>query len=468
VKARTRTALGTLALLAAAAGALLWVRQADERAEGQRRAREAEGRVFDFAAAEVRELTVEARGDTTRLVRDGAGWRIPALEAAADRAAADALAERLAGAPKKGEAAPPPLDAKALAGFGLARPAVRVQAALAGGRTASLALGDPNPFDGSRWARAGDGPVLVVPGDLAAWLEKGTFDLRDKRLMFVGDEEGTRVEVSAPGHDYALVRQGDAWRLAAPVAEPADPATAGAVISALRGLRALGFEPLPAGGAPPPARFRVKVVSPVSGTHRLAAGAPPAGKGAVAPLRVRADERAEVALAPAGGLDDLAVDLFALRDKLLLRFARGEVTGLAVEAGGAVRVAADRREAGRDGAPDAWAVTAPRAGSADPARLGGILHALATLRAAAPVAPGASPASLGLAPAGRTVLLRGAAGEVARLEIGREQGGRTAVRSGPAGRPAWVETADLAVLPSGPADLEPPPLPPSGGKAEGK
>jgi len=454
VKARTRTALGTLALLAAAAGAVVWVRRADERADGERRVREAEGRVFDFAAAEVRELTVEARGGTTRLVRDGAGWRIPALDAPADRAAAEGLAERLAGALKKGEAAPLPLDERALASFGLARPAVRVQAALAGGRTAALALGDQNPFDGSRFARAGDGPVLVGPADLPAWLDKGTFDLRDRRLLLVGDEEGTRVEVSAPGLDYALLRQGEAWRLAAPVAEPADPATAGAVIGALRGLRALAFEPLPAGGALPPPRFRVKAVSPVSGTHRLAAGAPPAGKGAEAPLRVRVDDRAEVALAAAAALDALAVDLFALRDKLVLRFPRAEVIGLQVLSGGAVQVAAERREAGKDGTPDAWAVTAPRAGSAEPARLGGILHALATLRAAAPAAPGASAASLGLAPAVRTVLLRGAAGELARLEIGREQGGRTAVRSGTAGRPAWVESADLAVLPSGPADLE--------------
>ena len=178
MKARARTALLSLAMLGLAAGAVLaaWlgVERRDLAAEA---AREREEKVFAFAAAEVKELVVRAKGEETRLAREGDGWRVTApVQAEADRFAADAIAEKLASLRRRGEVAPAP--GGDLARFGLAAPRVTVEATLAGGRRETLALGDQSAFDGAVFARPTSGAVLAVPADARFALERGTADLR--------------------------------------------------------------------------------------------------------------------------------------------------------------------------------------------------------------------------------------------------------------------------------------------------
>jgi hypothetical protein len=179
VTARARTALSALAMLGLATGALAWGWYAIER-EGEREAdaKRREESVFSFAAADVREVVVRAKGDETRLVRDGDGWRIAApVEAPADAYAARTLVDRLAGLRRTREAAPPGGD---LAPFGLASPRVTIEVRLDGGRTETLAVGDSSAFDGSVFVRPTSGAVLVAPRETRWALERGTDDLRAK------------------------------------------------------------------------------------------------------------------------------------------------------------------------------------------------------------------------------------------------------------------------------------------------
>jgi len=458
MKARVRSALGTLLLLAAAGAALLWARHGlDEAGERERKDQESSERLFAFDAKEVQELVVEARGESTRLVRTEKGWRIPALDADADRAAADGVAERVAGARRKAEAAPAGADEKGLAGFGLARPRVRVEALLGGGRRERLELGDKSPFDGSIYARAGAGPVVALSGDVDWWLDKPQLDLRDRRLLPFEEADVARIEVVAPGLSYALARGDGKWRLASPREEAADEATVGRILGALRGLRATGYRPAGddrALGLDRP-RFAVRLVDPRGGERRLRAAEAPAAKGEAGPrpVNVRLDGRAEVASAAAGSLEELKVDLFALRDKTVLPFARDQVRALRVEEGGQVRLAAER--AAGEGA-ERWTLTAPRTGPAAAGRVGGALYALSTLRAARFAdESGASAPARGLAPAARAVVLLGEGGkELGRLEIGREEGERVYARSSASPRIVELEKSALALLPASPDDLE--------------
>jgi len=181
VKARTRSLATTLLLVAAAAAAVLaawWA--VDLRGAAEAARTEKAERLFAFEPKEVRELTVEAPAGTTRLVRGEKGFRIPALDAPADAGAVDAILELFAHVRRKAEVAPPGGDEKALAGYGLAKPRVRVTASLDGGRTETLALGDRNAFDGSLYARPTSGAVVLVPGELSYWLDKGPADLKEK------------------------------------------------------------------------------------------------------------------------------------------------------------------------------------------------------------------------------------------------------------------------------------------------
>ncbi|HEY7725464.1 MAG TPA: DUF4340 domain-containing protein, partial [Anaeromyxobacteraceae bacterium] len=393
-------------------------------------------------------------------------------------AAVDSLLERVAHAKRRTEAAPAGADARALAAFGLAPPRASVELALEGGGKADFQLGDKNPFDGTVFARAGGGPVVATAGDVEWWMDKSTFDLRDKRVLPFDDAEVSRLEVRAKGKAYALAREGGRWRLAAPVEGAADETTAGRVAGALRGLRATEFLQ-----APPPDRslgldrpaYVVAIVGADKATRVLEIGEVPAARGEAGPrpLRARLRGRGEVASLAAGSAADLEQDLLALRDKTVLPFDRDLVRAVRSEAGGAVQWALERKAGG--GSAAEWSLTAPRAAKAQGGRVSSLLWTLSTLRAARFAdEQGKSAAERGLAPPQRVYVLLGEGGkELGRIEVGREQGDRVFVRGSSSPRISEVEKATLALLPASADDLEDKPPPPAGKaggpeKAEGR
>lgn len=248
MKARARTAVATLVLLAAAGGALLYAWYGVERkGEAEARGKEKAERIFAFEPAQVKEIQIEAKGGSTHLVRDAGGWRIPALGEQADKNAVDPLVERLAGLKRKAEVAAAP-DAAALAGYGLASPRIRVEAALEGGAKETLSVGDKNAFDGSLYVRAGQGPVFLVPGDVEWWLDKGTEDLRDRTLLRFDQDKVKALRVEADGKvAWAVERQPAqqgkpaGWTLTAPRRAPAQAAKVSSALQALSWVRALHF-----------------------------------------------------------------------------------------------------------------------------------------------------------------------------------------------------------------------------------
>lgn len=181
MRARARSAVGTLALAALAVGAVLLAWRGDRQGEAARAAKEREERVFGFDAKDVREVTVSAKGEVTRLVRGEADrWRIAApVSADADAYAANGVVETLATLRRTREAAAPGGD---LAPFGLASPMVKVEVVLDGGRRETLAVGDQSAFDGTLFVQPTSGAVWVVPAETRFRLERSTADLKAKPL----------------------------------------------------------------------------------------------------------------------------------------------------------------------------------------------------------------------------------------------------------------------------------------------
>jgi hypothetical protein len=248
VKARARTAVAALVLLAAAGGALVYAWYGVERrgeAEAQRK--EKEERLFAFEPGEVTELAIEAKGTSTRLVREGSAWRIPALSEQADPGAAGPLVDRLARLKRKAEIASAP-DAAALGGYGLAAPRIRVELTLPAGRKESLAVGAKSDFDGSVYVRTGSGAVFLVAPDLAWWLDKGTEDLRDRTAIRFEQGQVKALRAEAAGKvAWAVERQPgrdgvpDGWSLTAPRPARAQAGKVSSALQALSWLRALHF-----------------------------------------------------------------------------------------------------------------------------------------------------------------------------------------------------------------------------------
>jgi hypothetical protein len=486
MKARARTALTTLGLLAAVAAALFlaW-RGVEKPAERDKAGKEAEEKLLAVGRDQVKALRLAAKGQEIRLERaEGGGWRIAAPVAApADRGAADALLDTALGLRRRQRVAEP--DA-GLGAFGLDPPRLRLTLELAGGGSRTVEAGAESPFDGSLFVRVDGGPVVSVAPGTRYGLEKGLFDLREKQLFPVEEKEGAHLEVKGPKLAFALSRQGGEWRLAAPVAGRADDAAVDGLLSTLRGLRAARFDDAPGPerryGLDRP-RWSVKLGVAGGAERTLEIGAPkgggkaePGGKtepgGKAEPeLWARVSGSRALAAVSASEVKGLEVDLWALRDKSVLRFETDRVAAVRVERGGEV-IEARRGAPSQDGgASREWSLTSPRAAPATGSKVSGLLYALQGLRASRLADErGTQLADHGLAPPASVVTLLGSGGEVlARLEVGKASGEETFVRGSAGPGIVAVTTSSLAQIPRAPEDLAPAPGKPGGdgGAAQG-
>lgn len=442
MKPGTRTLVSTAVLLgvaaAAVAGAWFGIARPDRAARSRQ---DAEARLYGFAPAKVTAISVEAKGETTRLVRAGDRWRIEApVQADAERATVDALVDRIAGLRRKASIAPA-ADEAARGRYGLARPRAKVSLTLEGGKTETLALGDDNPFDGSAFVGTTGGSVALVPGDVRWAVERSTFDLREKRLLPFEEAALRRVEVTAPGGSYALTREpqagGGEWRLEAPVKDRADDAAVERVLGTIRGLRATGFVAAPGGDGPyglDRPRWTVRLLTGDAartlaiGEAAAAGGAPRTG-GAPRSLYARVEGSREVATIADGAAKELEQDLGALRDRTLLRFDRDQAAVIRLARGGGAPF-----EVRREGAS---------------ARFAGHLWTLSSLRGRALVGEGeAAQRARGLDhPALEVAILAADGKELARLLVSPERAGKTYARSASSPRVLEIDPAPLASLP---------------------
>ncbi|HEX8701628.1 MAG TPA: DUF4340 domain-containing protein, partial [Myxococcaceae bacterium] len=149
------------------------------------------------ATAVFTQLTVQARGSTTTLEREGDSWRITSPVAApAEKWVVDTITNQLQALKFKATVAEAPSDAD-LEKYGLKPPVFTVSAkgylpdASGGGkddpaRQHSLTLhgGLENPFDGSVYVRRDDDPrVYSADGALRYALEKDVYVLRAKEFL---------------------------------------------------------------------------------------------------------------------------------------------------------------------------------------------------------------------------------------------------------------------------------------------
>jgi hypothetical protein len=286
-------------------------------------------------------------------------------------------------------------------------------------------------------------------------------EARTRKVLALDPARAREVRLVGEGGEIRLVKEGDAWRIVAPVRADADAEAVGRLLDRLAGLERRATSAR--SGAPPESlgaygldapRTRLEIVLDDGRTERLALGDDSGFDGAmfVQPTG------GEVAVVASNVRPDLEPGLEALRDRRVLRFDRDEVHGLRIEAGGA-RVEVRRDPAEAAGAPGAWRLVLPREAPADSWKATNAVYALSTLEFVGEGAGAAQAAGLDR-PDRVYVLLGKDGGEIARLLVGRERDGRVPVRTGPSGPVREVEAYRVRGLPSGVKDLEaPPPAP---------
>lgn len=357
--------------------------------------------------SKVKELDL-ASLEGAHLVKEGAGWRLTAPQAApADGGVVDGLLTSLEGLEIEEVVGENVTD---LAQYGLAQPRVKVTAVREGAEPLVLLVGDKTPDGANVYAKTGASPrVFTVAGHAAGAFEQKPFDLRDRDVLHLKRDDVRAIAVFGPEGAYELAGDGTSWAIVKPLATRAGRWPVDGLLGALEGLRmesvaaeeASALKPF---GLDPPART-VRLTMQDGSTRTLELGSQVPG----APdKRFHARDAAtrQVVVVPGAIVDDLAKGLAELRAKRLFEVATYEVASIQTEAGGVTRSYQRSSQRGADGVDVyKWKRTAPDAKDLDTNKVQDTLFAVGGLEVQSFVDAPGPPAAYGLdAPALKVTL----------------------------------------------------------------
>ena len=342
-----------------------------EKTEGRK------GRVFTAEPADVTEVDIKRTDGVVKLKRDGEAWQIlEPVKGRGDRGSIDETVASVVTArmDREIEAAP-----KALADFGLDKPAAEITAKLKDGKSLGLLLGAKSPTGVWVYAREADKPAVFVVGEsVLRDTTRPVADFRDKTVLAFDQKDVTGLEIVTRDDTIAVEQADGRWRLTRPRALPADADTIRDFLDKLRGARVKEFvaeapPSLALFGLDQPVRVAVNTGRDKDrATKTLLFGrADSAKKGVYA---MRAGESA-VLLIPDEAWTAVPKNVAVLRDKAVVEVDRDKVTRIEIESPkGSVTLA---QENGR------WKITAPEALPADQVEAGAVLFKLRELKAQA-------------------------------------------------------------------------------------
>jgi hypothetical protein len=198
--------------------------------------------VLKLDREKIERVEVQTPDRTMTFVKQGADWRVTSpIDARADFGAVEGIVGRLNTSPMKSIEAPDAKDPKELAKYGLDKPAATVRV-ISGSSQAGLAIGK-SAAEGTVYARDLSRPmVFTIESSLADELKKPADEFRIKDLFDARAFNTTRIDVVRQGQTLAFEKEKDAWKQVTPSAKAADAAKVEALLSALTGARANGFE----------------------------------------------------------------------------------------------------------------------------------------------------------------------------------------------------------------------------------
>jgi hypothetical protein len=391
-------------------------------------------------------LTVQTRGVTATLERQGDTWRLTSpVSGPADKWTVDGITSQLGSAKFKSTLAESPTDAE-LEKYGLKTPVFMVSAkayvpdASGGGkddparqRTVTLYGGIENTFDGSVYVRKdGDPRVYAADGAVRYALEKDLYALRAKEFLGLDEASAQSIDVKGKVNAFTLVRAADkAWQLTRPLAQRADEERVKKLLQSLKGQRALSFptdstaERAKLGLDKPvvDARFTLDKSEPVR--VRLSEVNQDGAATKVYALREQGSETT-LAEVPASAIGALDVTLSELRDKAVLAFKREDVKRIVLYPGDGGPAVTLANLAPDSKTLDGWQVVAPQSGKAQTWKVAAVLGLLDKLKASG--FGEANPKKwgrYGINETSRGAALQDASGkELARLWIGNEVPGK--------------------------------------------
>ncbi len=410
--------------------------------------------VLAFSRSDVTGFEVVTAGDTITVEPDGQKWRMTRPSPRpADADAVSALLEKLGGAKVKEFVVEAP---GSLAPYGLDRP-LRLSVFVGKEKdrsTKTLLFGKTDEVKKGVYAmRPGESSVLLVPDDVWRAIPQNVAVLRDKTVVAFKREKVTGFEIEGPKGKVTVSRDKDGFKIVAPEALAADQVEAGAILTRLRDLRAVGFLSDDASGI---ARYLgkpdVTVTIHVEGAKMpvtVLLAPSPERRGGQTTAYAAVAGQGPVALVDGKALENLGRTALDLRERRLFADLQPrDVKRLRVKAGGQTVVLE------RSGDTD-WKLVEPTKGAAKSTKVEDVLYMLRALKWDEIVAPKAdTPAKWGLDAPGLEITLFKADGkEWGTMVIGKREGERYFARTGDS--PVYAISArQLGDLPKVPDDFK--------------
>ena len=410
--------------------------------------------VLAFSRPDVTGVEIVAGGDTIVVEPDGPRWKMTRPSARpADGDAMGDLLEKLAAARVKEFVAEAP---KSVTPYGLDKPLrLSVQTGKEKDRASkTLLLGKTDDAKKGVYAmRAGESSVLLVPEEVWKAVPKNVAVLRDKTVVAFDRDKVTGYEIESPKGKVTVAKDKDGFRITAPEALAADQVEAGAVLTRLAGLRALGFVSDDASGIPKYlAKPDVKITVQQEGAKApvtLLLASSPDRRGGQPTVYAAVAGRGPVALVDGTAVEQLGRGALDLRDRRLFADLQPkDIKKMRVKACGQMVVLE------RSGESE-WKLIEPSKGTAKSAKAEDLLYMLRALRWEEIAAPNAEPASKwGLdAPTLEVTVYKADGKEAGTVTLGKKDGERYFLRSG--GSPVYtIPARALGEIPKVPEDFK--------------
>jgi Domain of unknown function (DUF4340) len=392
-------------------------------------------KLFTLDKGKVKEITIARAGETIRLLKSGADWRMAEpMAVAADAPAAESLLSSLEGLEVQDEAASSPAK---LEDYGLATPRIQLTVVADGAKAPLRLLLGEKLVDGSGvYAKLPDQPrVFTIASFVESALDKKPFDLRDRDFLKVKRDAVKTLDVVGPEGNYTLARDDKGeWTFKAPLVTKAGRWAVDGLLGSIENLRmdsvaAEDAKDLKPFGLDKPTR--TVTLGLVDGSTRtIEIGAATADK----KYQVRQSGSAMVAVVPAALVDDLAKGMSNLRAKRLLDVATYDVESFDATLDGAKKTYAKSTAKDKDGVETSkWKRTAPEAKDLETSKVEDALFKVSGVEASELIDAPKSDAEYGLdAPMFQIVIRMGSGKGQSQLAVGKKGDAAYARRSGDA------------------------------------
>jgi ribosomal protein L12E/L44/L45/RPP1/RPP2 len=306
--------------------------------EQRKAAEEAAQRIFQLKKEAIETVTLKHQKDLIRLVKEPTeGWLlVEPVRAKAEQRTVDEVLDGLVEGQRDKVIAE---QASNLADFGLHEPGIVVEATVKDVATPTvLQIGARTPTLSGYYAREGEqSKVLMIPTSLQTKFDKTVFNLRDKAVLSLDQNQVKRLEVHQGDQLIAVEAAGDkGWQMVVPLNAKADKTKVTDLISAINGAKVKEFidetpQDLAQYGLHPPKWRLTFFIGDDRAEKRLLIGDEDTAKGGLNAKRGTTDN---VFLIETKLSEKLPQAASEWRDRKLLAFEREKVDRVEILAGG--------------------------------------------------------------------------------------------------------------------------------------